>query len=165
MSDSKTKKAKSLRQSEISRMSELHAAAQKAQEDPACRVDFELRYTDVERIKEDFFKQHNILIGNLDDEDIDEFKVQDQIRNQFETHYWFIKTTYFQLINTTASNSSSSRNPSSSGSSNINVTLPKIEIPCFSGNITQFSTFKDMFDALIHKNSSLSNIEKFNKSS
>ncbi|CAG9760242.1 unnamed protein product [Ceutorhynchus assimilis] len=86
MSDTKAKKAKSLRQSEISRMAELLLAAQQAVNDPASRDSFQLRYGDVERIRDDFFKHHNIVIGSIDDEqEEDEFKTQDQIRTQFES--------------------------------------------------------------------------------
>ncbi|CAG9763571.1 unnamed protein product [Ceutorhynchus assimilis] len=93
MSDTKAKKAKSLRQSEISRMAELLLTAQQAVNDPASRDSLQLRYGDVERIRDDFFKHHNIVIGSIDDEqEEDEFKTQDQIRTQFENKPTFFPT-------------------------------------------------------------------------
>ncbi|XP_044757673.1 uncharacterized protein LOC123315852 [Coccinella septempunctata] len=42
-----------------------------------------------------------------------------------------------------------------------NVRLPKIDLTKFDGQFKKFATFHDQFNALIHKNSRLSNIEKF----
>ncbi|XP_063915672.1 uncharacterized protein LOC135131754 [Zophobas morio] len=46
-------------------------------------------------------------------------------------------------------------------SSNIAVQLPIINLPKFSGEYTEWTTFYDSFISLIHENSSLSNIQKF----
>lgn len=40
--------------------------------------------------------------------------------------------------------------------SNENVKLPVMELPAFSGKLTQWRPFEDSFNALIHRNSSLS---------
>lgn len=45
--------------------------------------------------------------------------------------------------------------------SNNSVKLPKLTLPTFDGNLKNWSTFRDMFDSLIHKNSYISNVEKF----
>ena len=42
-----------------------------------------------------------------------------------------------------------------------NVPLPKITIPYFSGQIDEWTEFKALFDSLVHKNNSLSLVEKF----
>lgn len=41
------------------------------------------------------------------------------------------------------------------------VTLPKIELPKFDGNATEWCSFRDMFQSLVHNNPSISNIERF----
>lgn len=158
-SENKAKKAKSLRQSEVSRISDVHLLAQQAATDTDQRLLFAFQYKEIDNIREEFFKQHNVVIGHIDDDE-ELFKEQDKIRKSFETSYWFIKTTHFDIFGAQAASGTASSTASSATLSH--VTLPKIEIPSFSGNITQFTTFKDMFDALIHQNHSLRNIEKFN---
>jgi len=41
------------------------------------------------------------------------------------------------------------------------VTLPKIALPKFDGNSTEWCSFRDMFQSLVHDNPSISNIERF----
>ncbi|CAK1589183.1 unnamed protein product [Parnassius mnemosyne] len=41
-----------------------------------------------------------------------------------------------------------------------NVKLPKISIPTFSGKYAEWTTFRDLFITLIHKNASIENIQK-----
>ena len=41
------------------------------------------------------------------------------------------------------------------------VKLPKIEIKCFSGNYTCWKSFKEIFEATVHRGTDLTNIEKF----
>ncbi|KAF8791537.1 hypothetical protein HNY73_006384 [Argiope bruennichi] len=42
------------------------------------------------------------------------------------------------------------------------VKLPRLQIPQFYGDILKFNDFYSQFDTVIHKNSSLSDVEKFN---
>ena len=44
---------------------------------------------------------------------------------------------------------------------NINVPLPKIDIPAFGGQIDEWPNFKALFDSLVHNNISISPVEKF----
>ena len=53
----------------------------------------------------------------------------------------------------------SSRRHSSTGNS---VKLPKLEIPCFSGEKLKWAEFWDSFEAAVHLNTSLSEVEKLN---
>ena len=41
------------------------------------------------------------------------------------------------------------------------VKLPKIEIKCFSGNYTCWKSFKETFEATVHRRTNLTNVEKF----
>lgn len=49
---------------------------------------------------------------------------------------------------------------SSGASSSSMVRLPKISIPMFSGKYAEWTTFRDLFVSLIHKNSSLDGVQK-----
>lgn len=40
------------------------------------------------------------------------------------------------------------------------VRLPEITIPCFSGKYSEWTTFYDLFSSLVHKNSSIDNVQK-----
>ena len=59
----------------------------------------------------------------------------------------------------TVSHDSSSSAPSTS---QVKIKLPKLELPKFRGDITQWQGFWDQFYTSIHENTSLSDIEKFN---
>ena len=52
--------------------------------------------------------------------------------------------------------------PSESSTSQVKIKLPKLELPKFRGDITQWQGFWDQFNTSIHENTSLSDIEKFN---
>jgi hypothetical protein len=61
--------------------------------------------------------------------------------------------------NSSEHDSSSSTHSTHTSSSEIR--LPTIEIPCFDGNVCKWLHYKDTFEALIVKNKSLSNVQKF----
>ena len=42
------------------------------------------------------------------------------------------------------------------------IKLPKLTIPPFEGDITKWTPFRDLYDSAIHRNSSLTEIDKFN---
>ena len=66
---------------------------------------------------------------------------------------------------TVANNSSSASQvqiiPQNHTERDIQIRLPKIELPTFSGSYEEWCTFNDTFLSLIHNNSQLSNIQKF----
>lgn len=56
-----------------------------------------------------------------------------------------------------------SNTPSSSKTSiNTEIKLPAIQIPTFSGNYTDWPSFRDLFTSIIHKNTTLDSICVFN---
>ena len=46
-------------------------------------------------------------------------------------------------------------------SKRVNVKLPKVELPKFDGSVTEWMSFRDFFGNAVHRNSSLSKIDKF----
>ncbi|XP_063923015.1 golgin subfamily A member 6-like protein 25 [Zophobas morio] len=52
------------------------------------------------------------------------------------------------------------QSPSAHQQEKPNIQLPQIKFPTFSGNYEDWPTFHDLFSKVIHKNTSLSNIEK-----
>ena len=39
--------------------------------------------------------------------------------------------------------------------------LPKLDLPVFKGDITEWTTFWDMYESAVHSNSNLSSVQKF----
>lgn len=83
----------------------------------------------------------------------------------FSTLITAIKTYYFELKekrdSKNLSESSQASGSETQESRASKVRLPKIDIPIFSGTIQEWSHFHSLFDSLIHQNSSLSDVEKF----
>ena len=64
-----------------------------------------------------------------------------------------------QQQQTSQTEQSSHRNVSSAGNS---IRLPKLEIPSFSGEKLKWAEIWDSFEAAVHVNTSLSDVEKLN---
>lgn len=45
--------------------------------------------------------------------------------------------------------------------SGTSITLPKIELPKFNGDVVQWCSFRDMFLSLVHNNQNISDMERF----
>lgn len=153
----KLKKFTLARKTEIRRLDEIYLVAQNATSQPSdlnLNLVFKTMCQNIDSIQTDFFKYHNSIIGLLSDSD-DAFDIEDDIRKKFEKTFYSIKANLLCLESstiTTQSNASSSENA---------VALPHINLPFFSGDISEFPTFLDLFNALIHNNDKLSDIQKF----
>lgn len=65
-------------------------------------------------------------------------------------------------LSLSGSENSSKGNQGSSGSHLTNgVRLPKLELPSFCGSHLEWNTFKDSYEASIHSNAAISNVQKF----
>ncbi|XP_061724321.1 uncharacterized protein LOC133530427 [Cydia pomonella] len=89
----------------------------------------------------------------------------DDMFDQFEelvyTYKGELKTALLKLSSEIAPvNTSNQITVSNTNTSNSEVRLPRISIPTFSGNYTEWQSFHDLFVALIHNNSSLENVQK-----
>lgn len=62
-------------------------------------------------------------------------------------------------ITTTSNNGSGSSG--SNGYTSHNVKLPKLDLPNFDGDLLEWTTFKDMFEAAVDSNTNLSKVQKF----
>ena len=117
-------------------------------------------YSDkVEKIKE---LDHGILSLLKQDEREKELEInltwEDNVQRLFakvEKCLEKLKTSNSSIV----SHDSSSSEPSTSQAK---IKLPKLELPKFRGDITQWQGFWDQFNISIHENISLSNIEEFN---
>lgn len=141
----------SFRKIQINRLQELLDAALNVNNDQNSRDIFKARYEFIDTIFETFFEHHNKIIGLIDDASFD---THDSQRKSFENNFYRIKGIYMSLF--------SDQGNSTNVAENCNFTLPKLNLPSFSGDYVSFQSYIDMFDAIISKNDKLSDIEKFN---
>ncbi|KAG5867262.1 hypothetical protein JTB14_016910 [Gonioctena quinquepunctata] len=92
----KLKKYNSLRLTGINRMDEMLDCASKDKTDEDFHLIFKMRYPVLDITKDEFFKQHNLIISLISTDD--QFKVEDKIRKQFEINFYSIKACYYCLF-------------------------------------------------------------------
>ncbi|KAJ8978078.1 hypothetical protein NQ317_000636 [Molorchus minor] len=150
----KLKRAKNLRTVEINRMQELVETAQLAQTNSSFHSQFKQRYQIIDNIQEVFNKYHNAIFNYLPVEADEEYEIEDKVRTKFDKQYFATKTVYYDLFEknqVTRNEEPDLPRPK----------LPELKLIKFNGDIKHFTSFVDVFDALVHNNSQLSNIEKF----
>lgn len=155
----KLKKYQALRQTEYLKLRDVYDGAQRASEGTEVDINvFRCMYHSVENIHKAFYDMHNNVITLISSADESAFNIEDKVRKEFDFMYYKIKAVHFGLPSmVSAAASTSGASPSNITSNN----LPKIGLPTFSGDITVFQSYIDLYDALIHNNSNLSDCEKF----
>ncbi|CAH2088667.1 unnamed protein product [Euphydryas editha] len=135
----------------IKRLNKALEIGQLAKSDPSQRDLFLSYHHDIKNIAAAFEDAHFSILEILDDSaDADAC-----LQEQFDDTYYKIESIYCSLIR------SEDAKQSKSVSSSLNVRLPKITLPSFSGNIKQLPEYFDTFNALIHNSSSITETEKF----
>lgn len=66
-----------------------------------------------------------------------------------------------ELLRPTANTTDRIPHQNSSGCFGTTISLPKIELPKFYGDVIQWCYFRDMFRSLVHENKSISNIKRY----
>ncbi|XP_071052628.1 uncharacterized protein [Onthophagus taurus] len=118
--------------------------------DPMQNQIFAERANDVSQIYDDFKAAHNSIIGLVEEVDFD---AQDAIRKKVDSEYYQIKALLHNLSDL----------PTSTISSPITETpkLNKLQLPTFDGNYKEWHTFFDLYKTMVHENTSLSPIAKY----
>lgn len=153
----KLKKAKTLRNTEINRIRDTWQIASEAQKDTNIQPEFIQRYRTIDTISDAFAKQHNIICSLLESDE--EFAVEDEIRKEFESKYFSTKAIYYNIFE-----KSQSASPSTSRDITHDLPrpkLPEMKLSVFSGDLKSFTSFLEVFNAIIYNNTHLSPIEKF----
>lgn len=89
-------------------------------------------------------------------------KANYQVMQDFDDRYCTLKTELLKLQS--GHNLSKANVEQGAGSSIISqsrVKLPEIQLPSFSGNLSEWITFRDSFRSLIHQNNQLTDVDKF----
>ncbi|XP_028166873.1 uncharacterized protein LOC114357459 [Ostrinia furnacalis] len=111
-----------------------------------------------------FTDTHRTIISDIE---TDEYRSSSYFTDDvFEsTHelYCDYKTNLKESLSEVVAVTSSSKSPIPQFGTSVSmpqVKLPKISIPTFSGKYTEWTTFKDLFESLVHRNDSLENVHK-----
>ncbi|KAL0830739.1 hypothetical protein ABMA28_002867 [Loxostege sticticalis] len=135
----------------IKRLNKALEIGQLARGDPSQRDLFLSYHHDIKTITAAFEDAHFSILEILDDATDADTSLQEK----FDDTYYQIESIYRSLIR------SEDAKQTKSVSSSLNIRLPKITLPSFSGNIKQWPEYFDTFNALIHNSSSLTETEKF----
>ncbi|XP_018378092.1 PREDICTED: uncharacterized protein LOC108770856 [Trachymyrmex cornetzi] len=116
----------------------------------------------------DATQSHIEILENADPSIVDKKVLQEQQmqqRDSFEGPYFQLMARYSALIeqkdNGASQPNSSLDNRHATGSREMRVKLPKIDLPVFAGAYEDWYSYRDTFEKLIHLNGDLSEIEKF----
>ncbi|KAJ8982315.1 hypothetical protein NQ317_006660 [Molorchus minor] len=139
----KIKRYKAYRTTQINKIQELNAVAEKALVDIKVHTLFKLRYSEIDVIKEEFAKQHiSILSLIATAEEINQDE-EENIREQFEHKFYSIKTIYTDLFEsslnrpTTSSSSASTNFRSNSATvTRFEMNHGSLEVPTYSALVS-----------------------------
>lgn len=157
----KIKKYIGSRQIHANRMSELHQLAVQSKADESLHSQFVQRFKSIEETYEEFEKLHKAITEILCTIENSNLVENDKVRSEFDNLYYSVKGIYADLFETKPQVLAQNANVDPVSHSKIRVHLPEIKLIKFSGDIKTFSSFIEVFNALIHNNSALSNVEKF----
>lgn len=149
----KIKKIKALRQVEIYKLENILQTAENARTEVNARDLFKVMHSSIEDIKSEFNKHHVALINIIFNEE-DEFKDAVAVMADFDKTFFQIKTIFNALFCADQSKVNIAETSS-------HVSLPKLQLLKFKGDIESFPAFIDMFNSIVHKNSKLTPIDKF----
>ena len=160
----KLKKIKQARNNCLSDIQALVTLANRVSSDSSLKIFFKVRYSDIEDLKEQFLEQHQKYIDNLlaNDPEVN-VDIEDTIREGFLNDYYSVKALYADMFDNDSLQPPNLNNTSfSSHHQAPQARLPRLEIPKFKGDYKAFASFFDLFNALVHNNQTLTDIEKFN---
>ena len=106
------------------------------------------------------------------DMDVKNLGKEDELRGKFEEEFFETEAIFLELFMRLDRDMSSTRGPVNElnnavrlnetvpNQPNIAFKLPQVSLPTFGGEITEWSSFIELFNSLIHSNETLSNINK-----
>ncbi|XP_071052597.1 uncharacterized protein [Onthophagus taurus] len=116
---------------------------------------FIVRATDSHHTYDEFIKIHNSIISLIADDD---FETHDDVRRQADIAYYSIKARMARITESklaSATPAPVTPNP---------ITTPKLQkitLPIFSGDFKTWSSFHDLYRTMVHENTTLSNVAKY----
>lgn len=153
----KLKKLYALRQVDICKITAINEIANTLTEDQTTLPNFIVAYKDLSSIKEDFEKHHYDIVLTLAVKDDANLAAEETIRKDFSSLVNNVEAQHYTFVELVKERKSELSMPSHKSIAK----LPKLNLKIFSGDIKEFPTFIDMFDSLVHTNSSMSDMDKF----
>lgn len=105
-------------------------------------------------------ESHSDLTRGITDAILDHEYFTKDVFADMEEIYINYKSDIKEALYECVPKSSSSSNVQSICKNESNVSLPKINIPVFTGQYSEWPSFRDLYTSLIHNNSSLDNVQK-----
>ncbi|XP_052745046.1 uncharacterized protein LOC128199462 [Bicyclus anynana] len=132
---------------------------------PKDRLNFEYIEVKSENLEHDWlsFRSNNIKLYQISEPDglSSTQYVKNEMYESTEDIYLLYKSLIKKLLNQYSKEQPSKEKTIVSGQQQDSwVKLPKITIPTFSGNYSEWTTFRDLFLALIHNNETLDSVQK-----
>uniref|UniRef100_A0A6P7H018 Uncharacterized protein LOC114348614 n=1 Tax=Diabrotica virgifera virgifera TaxID=50390 RepID=A0A6P7H018_DIAVI len=154
---------RALRNIEICKTKQIEKLADELLVDESLVPGFLFAAKDYENINTSFNDQHTELINLIAVEENADLDGEELIRFEFANSINKIASLYFKHHSALNIASSGPQNVSSDPPirSKPNVSLPRLNLSIYNGEITDFPTYFDLYNALVHNNSDISNIEKF----
>lgn len=153
MADKKLKGYVAQRENAILRLKEIRNIADEALKNSGLHSGFKVRYKHLLPLVAEFNNHHTAILNIVAAAEDPDMQEQQDIRKSFDNDFYAIETIYADLFDT------------NKGTANVvapsHVRLPKLELKKFNGSINSWKTFIDLYNSMIHNNSSLSNVEKF----
>lgn len=159
----KLTKANVKRTTAFKRLQETHESGLRATTDESLKSIFLARTESINNVYSEFQTAHNTVISLIADDD---FPTYDDMRIKADQAYFGAKSIRHDLtLADTVANSSLSNNTSTNmglpAPLQGRVNLPKLNLPHFEGNYRNWPSFYDLFNCLIHNNTDLSDVVKF----
>lgn len=149
------------------RIAEVSKAAHLANRDVQHIELFRVKYQDLKGAFDGFNELHNEIIGLIEEDD--DFRTEDKIRRDTETLYYDSKMYYHKIckplddaaaVDQAAKLAAATAQARPAPSSQKSESLPQLNIPKFDGDLTFWPTFFDLFNQIVHFNTSLSSASK-----
>lgn len=144
------------RESVINRIKETYETALTASKDKAYQSVFLARAEMLDKIYDEFYIIQNQIVSLLTSDDL--FSTHDTVRIEFDKTFYAVKAHKMDIMTKLSKSNTSS---SFSVDQRVNTKLPEVKLPTFDGNYKNWPSFIDLYNTLIHNNTSLSSSQKF----
>lgn len=124
----------------------------------------EVRLESIDELWTEFLIGHKRILEDHHEKMLNSSYVKDEIYDKTQELYLDLKSELKTVAQSFKPNTSNiqpcTQNATAPVYKHNSVKLPKISIPIFSGKYTEWDTFRDLFESLIHKNETVDNVQK-----
>jgi hypothetical protein len=156
-------RARASRDASLRSIKRINTLAEEAKINMERRALFEAHHVSLKRFIEQFkLQQQEVLNAHVEVDNVVEFETVDtEVTEVMEGLCANIHVIVAGLQSAPLNVTSNTIGFSGTKQVSLAVVLPKIELPKFDGDILGWTLFRDMFQSLVHENTSISNIERY----